>query len=160
VTREDNDRRWEERGDRVYDSVTNRPGRTALKVVAALVALSLLGGIIGWFGGWWSGVKETTGFDNTRTQAFQLRDDYRSMQATAGNACEAEKQAGESNPNDPQIVGGDPAFQYNATYRRIEADYDRRMDNAFEAGWVRHYPFLRDLPRTAPTLSEAKGAIC
>jgi hypothetical protein len=146
---------WEERGDRLADAATNHPGRTAAKVMAVILALSFVFGIIGWLGGWWNGVKETTGFQNTRTQAYQLRDDYNNLVATAGNVCDAEKAQGESSPNDPQIVGGDPAFQYKATYRRIAADYNRRMDNAFEAGWVRHYPVLNDLPRKAPTLDQA-----
>jgi hypothetical protein len=146
---------WEERGDRLADAATYRPGRTAAKVLAMILLLSFAFGILSWVGGWWSGDKETTGFQNTRTQAYQLRDDYNNLVATAGNVCDAEKAKGEPNPNDPQIVGGDPAFQYEATYRRIKADYDRRMSNAFEAGWVHHYPTLRDLPRTAPTLGEA-----
>lgn len=160
----DNDDRWKERGDKAYDDFTDRPRRTIAKwfiiLMAIIIGLAIVFGIISWVGSWGGEVKRITGPENTREQAITLRDDYKSLEATAGNVCDAEKGAEDPDPNDPQIVGGDPAFQYKATYRRIKADYDRRMSNAFEAGWVRKYPFLNDLPQTAPTLDEMKEQVC
>lgn len=139
-----------------------RPLWESFKVVLAICLLALLLMAVltpfGWGLAWLRTASDVTGPVNTQQQAFSLRDDYQSLRATAGNYCGA--RGAKSSANDPQIIGGDPSEQYAQTYRRIEADYDRRMSNAFEAGWVRHYPFLRDLPQTAPTLKQMALEVC
>lgn len=162
-------REREERADRwagrQADKFADRPVRTGLgwlvRACLALVAIAAVGAVIfgtwSWIAGWGDTAKRVTGAENTERQAFALRDDYRSLEATAGNVCDARSGAG--SPDDPSLVER-PDFAYRATYRRIKADYDRRMDNAFEAGWVRRYPFLRDLPRQAPTLTAMTEQVC
>jgi hypothetical protein len=157
------DDKWDERADKAYSNFTDRPKRTAAKwfaiVLGVILALSLLGGIIAWVSSWGGEAARITGPDNTRQQAFALRDAYTSLDAAAQNVCDVQKSSGDSKEGDPTIIGGDPALQFKATYRRIEQDYNRRMSNAFEAGWVKNYPFLDDLPDVAPTLEEKLAEI-
>jgi hypothetical protein len=148
--------------DRRVESFDRHPGWTTFRWLLGAVLLVLLLMVVlmpfGWGFAWLKTARDVAGPDNTRDQAFALRDDYRSLEATAGNVCDVGR-SGSSSKNDPTLVEH-PDFAYRAQYRRIKADYDRRMDNAFEAGWVRHYPFLNDLPREAPTLSEMTARAC
>jgi hypothetical protein len=154
------DKRWEDRADRAYTSATDHPWRMLTKVILFIVVIAIVIGIIGWIGGWFSEAGRVTGVENVRQQTTLLRQDYESLKATAANACDAEKNAGTPSPNDPQIVSGDPALQYKATYRSTQADYDRRMTNAFEAGIIKGSPFLSSLPNPAPTLAEMQDQVC
>lgn len=148
--------------DRRVDAFDRRPLWTAFKWLlgASLLIVALMAALtpFGWGLAWFQEGARITGPDNTREQAFALRDDYRGLEATAGNVCDVGK-AGSSSQDDPSLVEH-PDFAYRAQYRRVKADYDRRMDNAFEAGWVRHYAFLNDLPREAPTLNEMVARVC
>lgn len=155
------DRKWEDRADRQYSNFTNRPKWTAFKwlmgIIAVCVVIGIIFGLVSWISSWGSEAARVTGVENTRTQAFALRDDYRSLEATAGNACDAKSST--HSKDDPTLVEK-PDFAYRAKYRDIARDYNRRMDNAFEAGWVRHYPFLNDLPREAPGLTQMQAQVC
>ena len=161
---DENDDIWERRAERNYDEFTARPKRYALKVFAwvlgVVIALSILFAVIGWIGSWGGEAKRLTSPDHSREQVTAVLDDWTTLQATAGNVCDAKASAREQ--GDPQLVE-DPAFAYRAAYRRIKADYDRRMNNLFEAYVTRHLPLpgsIQNLPRTAPTLREAVAEAC
>lgn len=153
-------RTWDDRADRFEDRPLWESFKWILGACLVVLAVMVILTPLGWGFGWFKGTAEVTGFDNTRQQATALRDDYTSLQATAGNVCDVQRAGDTTSANDPQIIGGTAGFQYRANYRRIKADYDRRMSNAFEAGWVRKYPVLSDLPRQAPSLAQMKHKVC
>lgn len=153
------DDRWGERAERTYDEFTAHPWRKAFKWIAIFaVALILIGGatgVAGWIGGWWNKAAEVTGAQNTDNQFTALYGDMESMRATAGNACAAKESTGGA--NSPTFLE-DPSFSYTAKYRSIEADYNRRFENFFEAGGLIVKP--NDLPRRAPTLGAMQAQVC
>ncbi|MDP9133795.1 MAG: hypothetical protein M3N56_03090 [Actinomycetota bacterium] len=95
-----------------------------------------------------------------REQNTAILDAWESLQATAGNVCSVRNAArGDASAT----LVEDPAFAYEATYRRIKATYDRRMSNLFEARAVRDLSLPSDLdglPRRAPTLEGALRRTC
>lgn len=159
---------WEDRAEAAVDREAERfvshPRRTlarwALWIVTVSVAVGLFGGALHWVGPWGGEAGRVTGVENVKEQNTRLLDDWEQMQAAAENVCDVRVTAqGQDNPT----LLEDPTVAYRATYRRIKADYDRRMANLFEAQAVRnlHLPSnLRGLPREAPTLQEATAAIC
>ena len=156
--------RLDRRAEREAGNLADRPGRTVLKWIAAFAAFcvvcGVVFGIIGWVGSWGDEVGRVTGAQNSREQTTAVLDDVESMKAAAGNICSA--QNAKSDENSPTLVE-DPAFAYKATYRRIAADYNRRMSNFFEAAVTRQLPIpaaLGGLPRTAPSLSQALEEAC
>lgn len=172
MSRDRRDEEWERRADREYDRFTDRPVHTGLawwvKLCIGLVVLALSAGLIfgcgSLIGAWGGEARKQAGPDFQRDQVTAVLDDEEGMVALTGNVCEID-QAGPqgSNPNDPQIVGGDPRFQYTSKYRALKADYDRRMENFFEASNIRHVPLpgeLSKLPKRAPTLEEREHDLC
>lgn len=159
----DNDDIWAARAEREYDRITQHPKRTIGRYFAwalgIIIALAILGGVIGWIGSWGGTAARLTGPAHSEEQVTAVLGDWTSLQATAGNVCDAKNSAG---ADGPQLVE-DPAFAYRATYRRTKADYDRRMSNLFEAYVTRHLPLpgsIQDLPQTAPTLNEMTAKVC
>lgn len=163
--RDERDEIWADRADRTadraYDAVTYHPWRTVIKVIAGLFLLSFIVGVIGFVSDYGSEAKRTVSVPNAREQTTRILDLEESMVATAGNYCSAKES--KRDPNiDPTLVES-PSFAYAATYRAQKAEYDRRMENFFEASNVRHIPLpgsIRHLPQDAPPLEERAAAIC
>lgn len=149
------DELWEERYDRFSEAPVRSTAKVVGLIVAGVVTLALVFGVIGWIGGWFNKAAEVTGAENTDAQFTALYDDIESMRATAGNVCAA-TQAPES-ANSPTFLEG-PEFAYAAKYRQIEADYNRRFENLFEAKGLLVKP--PDLPRRAPTLQQTTTEVC
>lgn len=155
--------RWDDRLDRHSEDLYRRPVRTSAKwgcvgtvIVVVLIAIFGIGGLVG---GWFDGAKEAVGFDNSKNQTTIILQDEKEMIATAGNVCDFKDSEPESSEDDPQLVGGGASVQYKQTYRRIKADYDRRMDNAYEGRLVPKFQG-DSLPREAPTLEERLEELC
>jgi hypothetical protein len=161
VSRED---RWNSRADRAADDFTNRPFRTGGKWLAILIGLSLtlaiVFGAVNWVSGWGGEAKRVTGVENVREQNTVILDTYEGMEAAACNALQAEQAS--SAEGDPTLVES-PALAYNAKYRDLAREYDRRMNNLFEAQAVRKLPLpsnLRGLPERSPSLSTIQAEVC
>ena len=161
------DQKWEERADRAYTNVTDRPGRTLTKwfliALALILALSILGGIIAYVGSWGEEAKRVTSPENVRDQNTEIIRDWEAMESTAKIACRA-KAAGtsEKEEGDPTILE-DPSVAYESNYETPRQDYDRRMANLYEAQAVRGLPLpsnLRSYPKVAPTLEEMQAQVC
>lgn len=118
----------------------------ALLVTTALSGCSVAGGYV-------EKAKKVAGADNMEDQYKRVITDYNSLQTAADNACAAqgEQERGES---DPTLVEG-PGLAYAATYRKIWVDYNTRMNNIFEAGFVGPPGYPRHIPNyTAGTKTD------
>lgn len=158
------DKRWEDRAERAYSEFSERPVRTGLKwwviVVAVVLALSAIGGIVGYVGSWGSEAKRVVGVENVKEQNTQIIAGWEAMTAAAQNACNVKDSKSAS--GDPTLIE-DPAVAYKATYRRVRADYNRRMANLYEAQAVRKLPLpsnLKNYPEVAPTLEAMQAQVC
>jgi hypothetical protein len=152
------DQKWESRGDRAYTYATDHPFRLGAWFVGALIALSIFGGILGLIGDWGSETKKLVGPQHSKEQITAVLDDWESMKVAAQNACQVQEAGTKKDDRDPLIIES-PSLAYDATYRRIEVDYNRRMGNFFEAYVTRKIPLpgsIKDLPQRAPTLVEVK----
>lgn len=162
--RDPRERVWEDRADRLYSQATYSPGKLILKIVLAVILVSLVLGFIGCvtgiIGGYGNEAKRVVGVENVKEQNTAIIEDWESMEAAAANACGAKTAAKES--GDPVLVE-DPALAYKATYRRIRVDYNRRMANLYEAQAVRGLPLphnLKSYPKIAPTVEEKMAEVC
>lgn len=133
------------------------PVRFAFKALAWLAlfvaVIVIVGGVIGLALGWFNAGKDVVGPANVKAQYRAVIEDWQGMEAAAANACEAAKQARES--GDPTLVEN-PALAYDAQYRRIVVDYNRRWANIFEAKAVGPNGY----PSVAPTLKRMEGRVC
>lgn len=154
---EDREEVWEGRANRAADSFTEHPLRWAWKIVFVVIALSLVLGVIGFFGSWWSASVDTVRPANARLQTTEVLKEFEALNVAAANVCDVVAANANPSASDPTLIE-DPALAYKATYRNIAAEYDRRMENFFEAANVRNLPIpngIGKLPRRAPTLKEA-----
>lgn len=155
----DSEDRWSERADRADREFAARPVRTGLKwffgAVAIIILITIVFGVISWVGSWGSEGARIIGVDNTKEQVTRVLELDKSMTATATNICNAKNSKHEE--ADPSMVE-DPAFAYKATYNNQKAEYDRRMQNLFEAAATRKIiqlpATIHHLPRTAPTVRQ------
>lgn len=149
--------------DRQAGNLADNPRRTLIRwglALLALVAVLWVGGCaLGFIGDWGNEAKRTVGVKNSREQTTAVLDDWTSMEAAAGNACQAASSKGST--NDPLIIEK-PEFAYAAKYRDIKRDYDRRMGNFFEARNVRNVPIpgaLHGYPQRAPSLKQMQDRV-
>lgn len=126
------------------DRFEDHPWRTGsgllFKAVAAIVVLVLLLTLLGLGLGWFKGAVAVVSVENVKKQ-YQFGYEFdRKMRAEATTVCIGEKRGLE-----PSALAA-----YEQTYANIQASYDARMANAFEAKHVKP----GDLPLTAPTIDQ------
>lgn len=97
----------------------------AIAFVVAVIALWL---IIGWV----TTSANVVSAGNVKEQHTQVIQNWEAMVAAAENACTVQKSATTNDPSDPVLVEN-PVLAYEATFRRIKVEYERRMQNFFEA---------------------------
>jgi hypothetical protein len=110
---------------------------SAMLVITALSGCSVAGGYV-------EKGKKVIGADNMEDQYHRVITDYNSLQTSADNACAAQG-GSEKSDDDPTLVEG-PGLAYAATYRKIWVDYNSRMNNIFEAGYVGPPGYPRRIP--------------
>lgn len=154
--------------DRREREFEQRPWWMSLKVGLGLLALifvlALAWGVLGGALDWGNEAKRVTGPANAREQYTEIIRDKADMDAAIGNICSVRsaRPAAASSADDPVLVES-PALAYEGTYRRAKADYDRRMENAFEGGLIRRYTSLGDqgrFPNPAPALEARLTTDC
>lgn len=154
---ENYDKQWERRGERAYGTFTRHPILSGIGGFAAIIALFVVISIIalvGYFAlGWFNKAAEVAGPENVSSQYEAVIGDWNAMEAAAVNACAAENSAKQE--NDPTLLE-DPSFAYQAKYRQIAVDFNRRQQNIFEAKAVGPSGY----PRTAPSLGEMQTKVC
>lgn len=117
-----------------------------------LMALVIVAGLLRFAFGWLGAAGEVAGPGNVKTQYSAVIEGWNALEAAAANACGASADAGEQGPTFLE----DPAFAYQAQYRRIAIDYNRRQANIFEARLVGP----KGYPASAPSLAEMQRRVC
>ncbi len=139
------------------DRLADRPVRTAIRwglgILAVVAVLTLAVGAVGFVGGWFNAGKDIVSPTNVKAQYAAVIEDWEAMQAAAANACQARTAARAD--GDPTLVES-PALAYEAQYRRIAVDYNRRRANLFEAKIVGP----KGYPSRAPTLRQVQQEVC
>jgi hypothetical protein len=126
-----------------------RPGVLAVKIVGAVLALSLVICGAGWVFGWFKAASDVVGPDNVQKQ-WEFAYEYdRSLTAVANNWCTAKKaeDAATGDAKDQRVT---QRIAQENLYASRKAQYDAALANAFKAGLVAP----PDVPRVAPTLQE------
>ncbi|WP_159795764.1 hypothetical protein [Puerhibacterium puerhi] len=125
--------------------------RLIWSAIGIFVAIAVGGTLLGFGLGWFNRGVEVVSPTNVTEQHRQVIGKYEAMQAAANNACSAQRS--ESSEDGPTLVEG-PELAYAATVRSIAADYNRRMENLFEAklvapaGYPDEAPFIDQGPDT------------
>jgi hypothetical protein len=168
VARGDGQKLLEERGsdllDRQARNLADRPRRTLVKwaviFVVGILVLGGVGGCVAWVSSWGGEARRLTGPRHSEQQVTAVLRAWTGLEAAAGNACAAKNSPPDS--RGPTLVE-DPELAYSSKYREIKADYDRMMNNFFEAAVTRNLPIpagLKGYPRRAPTLPVMKKKVC
>lgn len=135
----------------------DHPVRSGLGVFTAAVAIFVIAAVIAGIGhfalGWFNKAAEVAGPENVSSQYREVINDWETLEAAAQNACSAQDSS--RSQADPTLLE-DPAFAYEATYRRVRVDYNRRQANLFEAKVVGPGGY----PAVAPTLEEMQVQVC
>jgi hypothetical protein len=156
---------WEDRADRAAKSAakagtsfTRHPVAWIVGVVVLLGAATLLSTALHDGGQYVHEAHKNTQMPHVREQTDAILRDWEDMKQAAATACNAKDAA--SDADSPTLVE-DPVLAYKSTYRNLKADYDRRMENFFEAALSRKVPLpygIHALPRRAPSLASAMAA--
>lgn len=121
-----------------------------------IIVIIFFGGWISWAAGWLDAPRKITSVENVEKQwAFAYQFDE-SLQATARQVCTAEKAIEQATSENTKTQRQTQAIAIEQNYARIEAQYNAKLRNAFEAKWVKP----SDVPQTAPTLEEMKAKVC
>lgn len=121
-------------------------------IVAAIFLLGVLGKSCGIIGGYTKEVGRVVSVDNKKDQNYNIIESWEAMKAAAGNVCDSE---GKSFSDATAVEDFD--FAYAAQYRKIAVEYNRRMNNIFEADNIIR---PRGYPKEAPSLEEMKREVC
>ena len=149
--------RADEWADRQAGAFADHPKRTVFKYVAYAFILVVLVGAVGtgcaYLRGWFDNGRDIVSAQNHKTQSYNVREAWNSMEAELGNACGAVQRAHQD--GDPTYVE-DPAFAYAATYRKTRSEYNRMQENPYEngvinaAGYPKHVPIFNEEYKATP----------
>ena len=125
-------------------------------VVILAVLMGAVVGIGAWLFGWFSVPGEIVSPENVKKQwAFAYQYDE-SLQAAARQVCLAEKALNAAESDTEKTQRRSQLLAYETNYTRIEAEYNAKLRNAFEAGLVAP----PDVPKRAQTLDDMKSRVC
>lgn len=110
--------------------------KATLWIVGIILALTVIGGIVGLARGWFQAGADIVSPQNVKRQHAQVIGKYEDMIAAADNVCSVQE-AGETTSDGRSVTFVEsPTLAYEATFRDIVADYNSSIDNLFEAGIV------------------------
>jgi len=140
------------------------PNRQDTKVVLAwwgwILVIGLIVGatlVVGRFAfGWFTAPVQIYSIENVREQWRFAYDYDESLKAAAQQVCIAEKAVQDASSDNEKSQRRSQQMAYETNYTRIEADFNARLRNAFEAKLVKP----ADVPDKAPSLSEMKKRVC
>jgi len=120
--------------------------------IAALVGVV----VFGWAFGWFVTPLEITSAENVRKQwAFAYQYDE-SLKAAAMQVCSMERAVKEAQVSEERMQRQSQLLAFQQNYVRIEAEYNAKLRNAFEAKMVKP----ADVPNKAPSLDTLKREVC
>lgn len=120
--------------------------KKVLAVVGVLIGLGLGASALGLALGWFERGVQVVSPQNVTEQHRGIIQQWEAMKVSASNACSAVEQS-EGNSKSPTMVE-DVTLAYAATFRNSVAEYQRRMDNLFEAKIVAPSGYPSDVPFT------------
>ena len=124
--------------------------------LALIVVMTVITIPTGWALSWYTAVFRVTSVQNISTQYDHLYTLHNSLQAIAGNVCDAEKAEAEASTPAAKDARASQTIGQRNNYRRVQEDYDQAADNAFKAGVVGR---PADLPRNAENLDDMKRQV-
>jgi hypothetical protein len=116
--------------------------------VIIIITILLASWILGWITMPW----ELTSPRNVKEQWTWAYEQHESLKATAQQVCIAERAVELAQSDTERTQRQTQLIAYETNYSRLAADYDAKMQNAFEMKLIKP----ADLPWRAPVLSEAK----
>lgn len=121
--------------------------RMVVTAIAALVALSVLFGLIGLGLGWFNAGTKVISAGNVKKQHTVVIGQYNDMIAAADNACSAQKAVAGTKTDKDALVLESPIAAREATFRSLVSKYSATVDNPFEGQIVvpDGYPSSADL---------------
>ena len=122
--------------------------KTSAIFLAVVIALML----IFWVVGWLSVPFQVTSSENTQKQYAFVYQYEESLRAMAAQYNAAEKALKEATSENEQSQRRSHLLAIEQNYARVQAEYDAKLRNAFEAKYVRP----SDVPPRAPTLAEMR----
>lgn len=126
--------------------------RLVLIILAVFICVMLVSVGLGWI----SMPFQKVSTENVQQQwAFAYQYDE-SLRAVARQVCSAEKAMNASTTPEEAIQRRSQVMAYEQNYARVQAEYDAKLRNAFEAKYIRP----NDVPPRAPDLSVAKLMVC
>ncbi len=134
-------------------------GFTLRWVLWAFFIVIVIGGIgaaVRFAGGWASQPAQIFSAENVREQWRFAYEYDESLRSAARQVCTAEEAVQNAVDDDTRTQRETQRIALTNNYNRIAAEYNGRLRNAFEAGWVRP----RDVPERAPELQVLKNEIC
>lgn len=143
-----NEETWERRAEKAGNTLTRHPWRWGLGTLAILI---IGGWVLGFAGSWLDAGTKPFRPANVETQFKAVIEGWNAMGAAAENSCKFEES------ENSQTFSESPALAYEATYRKVQVDYNRRQSNFFEAGEVGPDP--SKYPDVAPSLAERQSEI-
>lgn len=125
-------------------------------IVAAVLLLSIAAGMVRFVWGWGSEPGRIYGVENVKEQWRFAYEGEESLRTAARIVCKAEQDEAAATSDNERIQRASARIAYEQNYYRIQADYDARMRNAFEAKLVKP----DDVVSPAPSLEQMKAQEC
>lgn len=130
-----------------------------LWIIVIFVVVSALGVVLGYISlpfAWASQPVQILSPENVRKQwAFAYQYDE-SLQSAARQVCLTEQALAGASSEEEKTQRRSQLLAYQQNYTRIQADYNSKLRNAFEAKWVKP----DDVPQKAPELVAMKQRVC
>lgn len=127
-----------------------------VKVAGVVAGLCILALVVLWILGWVAVPFQVTSPENVRKQwtfAYQYEE---SLKASAAQYCSARSAVETATGESEKVQRRSQMLAIEQNYARIQAEYDARLRNAFEAHLVKP----SDVPLRAPALIEMTEQIC
>lgn len=126
------------------------------KWIGFAIVLVLALAVVGWVIRWASVPGQVASPENVRQQWAFAYEFEESLKSAARQVCSAEKAAEAAQLPDERSQRRTQVLSLEQNYARVQAQYDARLRDAFQAKLVAP----SDVPQRAPDLATAKVAVC
>lgn len=133
-------------------NTTSFAGKWLLWIIGMVLVL----GAIGWVINWASVPGEIASAENVKKQWEFAYTYEESLKSAARQVCSAERALTDAQLPDERTQRRSQVMALEQNYSRIQAEFNARLRNAFQAKLVAP----SDVPETAPELSAMKSKVC